>query len=155
MDVNEGTSGSGSPLSSFPQYQPPRKRNKFWSFMRIVRRYWYIIAGVVIVLAVIIFFQVKQANAEAAWKRAQDSFAKADYDNAAKAMQGLGIPSDPDRLRVYSQTMLATRQLDQALAGYERLYSAKKDPAVKIIMGNIYNEKKQHDKAIELYREYG
>jgi len=135
---------------------PPAKRNFGSSLKRlapILRRYWYVIIALIVVASVLIGFQAQRNAQEARWKRATEYFGRVEYDKAAKELKGLPVPKDPERLRTYSQTMLATRQLDNALVGYEKLYEQKKDPSVKLIIGNIYNEKKDYDKATKIYRE--
>ena len=49
--------------------------------------------------------------------------------------------------------MLATRTLDKALTGYENLYAVNKDQGTLLILGNIYNQKGDYDKAITTYKQ--
>jgi tetratricopeptide (TPR) repeat protein len=139
-----------------PETLPPAKRS-FGSLLRklvpILRRYWYIVVALIILAGVLIGFQAQRNAQEARWKRATEYFGRVEYDKAAKELKGIPVPKDPERLRTYSQTMLATHQLDNSLTGYKKLYEQKKDPSVKLIIGNIYNEKKDYDNATKIYRE--
>lgn len=118
-----------------------------------LRRYWYIILAIIIILALLLAWRLYQDHVNAQWSKATDDYGRADYQDAAKILDGMPMPSDPQRLTVYSQTMLATRQLDKALTGYQALYDAKKDPSVKLIIGNIYNEQKKYDDAAKAYSD--
>ncbi len=105
-----------------------------------------------VVVVGIVAWQVVHARNEATWNKATAYYEKAEYDKAADALKGMGMPSDPKRLQVYSQTMLATRQFDKALEGYQKLYQVKNDSATKLVIGNIYNEQKKPDEAISTYK---
>lgn len=110
-------------------------------------------AAVVAIVAAVVVWQVIHARNEAAWNKATSYYEKAEYDKAADTLKGMGIPSDPKRLQIYSQTMLATKQLDKALEGYQKLYQVKNDSATKLVIGNIYNEQKKPDEAISTYKD--
>ena len=155
-----------SPLPSVPVSQPapqtvaavppqltPREPGKASAATGLLRKYWYVAAGVVILFAGLSFMQIRHVSQENAWKQATQHYQASDYEAAAKEIGKLGMPSDPERLRVYAQTMLATRQLDAALEAYAKLYEAKKDPSVRLIMGNIYTEQKNTAEATKVYRE--
>lgn len=130
-----------------PEKSPENK------FVKFVKKFWYIILIVVIVIAALIGWRIHEMNVDATWNKAIDYYGRADYKNAAKLIENMEIPKDEKRLTAYAQTMLATRQLDKALPAYKTLYEQKKDPSIKIIIGNIYNEQKKYDEAAKLYRE--
>ncbi|RYX78669.1 tetratricopeptide repeat protein [bacterium] len=138
-----------------PPPEKPKKgfTSKIVSVMRFLKRFWYIVIVILLVIAGLITWQVIYSNQESAWKRTNDQFARANYEAAYKEIENMAIPTDSERLRVYGQTMLATRHLDKSLAAYQKLYDQKKDPSVKLIIGNIYNEQKKYDEAIKAYRE--
>jgi len=121
--------------------------------LQTLRQYWYAVALVAAIVLALIVWRVNEVNTDAAWNKAADDFGRADYAAAAKLIGDKSVPSDEKRLVVYSQTMLATRQLDKALTGYKSLYEKKKDPAFKIIIGNIHNEQKKYDDAAKAYRD--
>lgn len=139
-----------SSATATPAVQKP---SKFQRIVGLFRKYWYIAAAVLVTIAGLVAWNIYQTNQANTWKQATDAFTRADYDSAAKLIQDKAIPTDADHLRVYSQTMLATRHLDKALAGYQRLYEQKKDPSVQLVIGNIYNEQKKYDQALKIYRE--
>ncbi len=121
-----------------------------------MRKYWWVGAAVVVLIVVVgaVFGWRAQAQAQdEKWKKATDYFGRAEYEKANKELEGLDIPKSPERLRVYAQTKLATRELDDALTSYQKLYDINKDPSVQLIIGNIYNEQKRYDDAIKVYRE--
>lgn len=138
-----------------PPPEKPKKtgRAKIKDLLKVLARFWYIILVLVIIGVGLIAWQVTYSNQESAWKRASDSFTRADYDAAYKEIEKMEIPTDTERLNIYGQTMLATRHLDMSLTAYQKLYEQKKDPSVKLIIGNIYNEQKKYDDAIKAYRE--
>jgi tetratricopeptide (TPR) repeat protein len=129
---------------------PPKRDWKHY-----VKKYWYV--GVILLLLITVGFAAlyMQAKDTTMWKDAQDAYTKADYARSAKLLEGTGIPTDPTRLKIYAESMLATRQYDKALPAYEKLFDVKKDPDVKIKIGNIYNEKKnpEYDRAEKAYQE--
>lgn len=120
---------------------------------RFLKKYWLFILPIVIVIAALIAWRMYEMNVDATWSKATDYHSKAKYNEAAKLIEGMPVPSDEKRLTVYAQTMLATRQLDKALPAYDTLYTKKKEPSYKIIIGNIYNEQKKYDEAAKVYRE--
>jgi tetratricopeptide (TPR) repeat protein len=117
------------------------------------RKFWYGAVVVAVIVVGLIVWRVHVAHVNDTWSKATDYYSRANYDKAAKLLKDVSIPSDPKRLNVYAQTMLATRQLDKALPAYNALYETKKDPSVKLIIGNIYNEQKKYDKAAQIYKE--
>lgn len=121
--------------------------------LSVLKRFKWVILAVAVVVAALVAYQAYQAGIERRWDKAKDYFAKADYPKAAKEMEGLSMPKDADRLKVYSQTMLATQKLDKAAKGYEKLYEINKDPFDKVVLGNIYNQQKRYDEAAKVYRE--
>lgn len=111
---------------------------------------------VLVLLAVVVglaAWQQQRAAAENDWNRTTDAYRRANYDEAAKIIGDAKPPEDTERLAIYSQTMLATRQLDRAAEGYQKLYEAKKDPFAKLVLGNIYNQQKKYDEAIKIYED--
>ncbi len=144
--VDDGQSPSGASVPQSRKYSNKR-------IISIIKKTWYIILLVILAVAGLIFWRVNISNQNSAWDRATAYFAKADYDNVAKEIDGLPVPDDAARLKVYAQTMLAKRNLDKALPAYEKLYASTKEPSYKIILGNIYNEQKNYDKAITAYKE--
>lgn len=134
-----------------PSKEP--SQHLFKRLFRSMKKNIIYVIGLVIVAAIILTWQMVRMGQEATWSRATDYFARAEYEKAAKELNGVGVPSSSERLRVYGQTMLATRQLDKSLEAYTKLYYLNKDPSVKIIIGNIYNEQKKYDESIKIYRE--
>lgn len=131
----------------------PISKSRIRGVIHFLRKHVAIaVIGLVVVVAAVAWLVI-QTNQETAWKRATDFFAHAEYEKAKKELNAVGMPTKPERLRIYGQTMLATRQLDKALVAYNKLYEAEKDPAVKLIIGNIYNEQKKYDDSIKVYRE--
>lgn len=129
------------------------KRFRVTPILKWFRRHLKIVILAAVLLAGVGVAASVYLSREAAWTRASDYFARAEYEKAEKELKGQPIPSTTERLRVYGQTMLATRNLDKSLEAYGRLYEKDKDPSVKLIIGNIYNEKKEYDKAIKTYQE--
>jgi len=122
-------------------------------FVRFLKKFWYVFLILVIGIVAAVAWFSYTARVNAAWSKAADYHGKADYAEAAKLLNDMPLPSEDGRLQVYAQTMLATRQLDKALPAYRALYEKKKDPSVKIAIGNIYNEQKKYDEAEKTYRE--
>lgn len=143
--------------NSDPGQQPPSKEKKQSKFIRnsvlFIKRYWFIVLAILLIVGALVTWFVVKSNQDAAWDRATSYFAKADYKKAEKELSGLGIPSDKERLRVYAQTMLATQHLEESLTAYRKLYDINKDVSAKLIIGNIYNQKKEYDEAIKIYKE--
>lgn len=121
--------------------------------VRLVRKYWYVALALLVVIIGLVTWQIIQLNQEATWKKAGDYFTRADYGNAEKQLHSVAVPSDADHLHVYAQTMLATQNLDKSLTAYQKLYDLNKDPSIKLIIGNIYNQQKNYDQAIKIYRD--
>ncbi len=144
--VDNGQSPSGAAV-------PQSKKSKSKNILSIIKRFWYFIVLAIVVVVGGAIWRTNVTNQDNAWARATAFYTKADYDNAAKELAGLPVPSDAARLKVYAQTMLAKRDLEKALPAYEKLYAATKEPNYKIILGNIYNEQKNYDKAISTYKE--
>lgn len=119
----------------------------------VLGKYKVVVIVVVIVIAGLLFWQHQRAAENNTWNKAADAYHRADYETAAKLLKNEKAPSDPDRLAIYSQTMLATRQLDKAADGYQKLYSMKKDSFDKLELGNIYNQQKKYDEAAKIYEE--
>ena len=94
-----------------------------------------------------------QYSVNQAWVKAEDYYKRADYDKTAKILNNVSLPGDAERLDVYAKTMQATRQLDKSLKANKALYEQKKDPAVKNVIGNLYNEKKEYSEAEKVYEE--
>jgi tetratricopeptide (TPR) repeat protein len=137
-----------------PKQQKPKNSKKiFQTLKRIIKKFWYIFSILIVVIAAVITWQVLEANKAAAWEKATDHFSRAEYEEAEALLKDLPVPDDVDKLRVYSQTMLATGHLDKSLKGYEKLYSETKDASSKLIIGNIYNQQQNYDKAVGIYRE--
>ncbi|MFZ2544650.1 MAG: tetratricopeptide repeat protein [Candidatus Saccharimonadales bacterium] len=122
-------------------------------FKRFLKRYWYVAIAMVIVIGVVVAWFSYVSYVNSIWSKAADYHGRADYANAAKLIENMPIPTEKSRLQVYAQTMLATRKLDKALPAYDALYKSEKDPTVKIVIGNIYNEQKKYDDAEKTYRE--
>jgi tetratricopeptide (TPR) repeat protein len=120
---------------------------------RGLRRYPYIGVIILIIGITVISFTIYYRHQNTMWKNATDAYRRADYKSAYTLIKGQSIPNDPTELRIYAQTMLATQHLDQALKSYQKLYNVAKDPQTKIIIGNIYNEKHDYDKAVAIYEE--
>jgi tetratricopeptide (TPR) repeat protein len=116
-------------------------------------KYKFIIVVLVVALAGVVVWQYQRAASENNWKKVTDAYRRANYEEASKLIGDAKPPKDPERLAVYSQTMLATRQLDRAADGYKKLYDAKKDPFAKLVLGNVYNQQKKYDEAAKIYED--
>lgn len=132
---------------------PTRKKPLYKHIFQFIKKYALIIVIVFIIAAAIFLWLAIRAHQKAVWTRATDYFSRAEYEKAEKELRDVKVPSKADQLRVYGQTMLATRNLDKSLAAYNKLYDLNKDPSDKLIIGNIYNEQKKYDEAIKVYRE--
>ncbi len=150
-DAGQTQTGSVMDITEAPVRQAKESRSR--GIFRFLKKHIVYAAAAVLVLAGLVVWQIIRTNQETAWKRATDYFSRAEYEKAEKELAGLAMPSKPERLRVYAQTMLATRQLDKSLAAYNKLYETDKDPATKLIIGNVYNEQKKYDEAIKVYRD--
>lgn len=135
------------------QHKPRRLKKLIQRIIKFIKKFWYIFAVVFVIIVGLITWQILHANRESTWNKATDYFARAEYEEAGKLIKDFPVPDNPDRLRVYSQTMLATGEADKALTGYEALYKSTNDVSAKLIIGNIYNQKKDYDKAIGIYKE--
>lgn len=125
-----------------------------WSVIRrLSRRFPYIALLIVVILVIATGYFIWRDYQYKLWRNATDAYRHADYKKSYSLIKSQTLPSDRENLRVYSQTMLATQHLDPALKGYQSLYEKSKDPQVKIIIGNIYNEKHDYDKAVSIYEE--
>ncbi|MEI7918322.1 MAG: tetratricopeptide repeat protein [Candidatus Saccharibacteria bacterium] len=133
--------------------QSQSKKSKSKSIVSAIKKFWYIIVIIVAISVGFFVWRANVVNSDNAWARATAFYQKADYDNAAKEIANLPVPTDNARLKIYAQTMLAKRDLEKALPAYEKLYAATKEPNYKIILGNIYNEQKNYDKAASTYKE--
>lgn len=153
MDQNSSFNGDSDQPQEMKPAVSPKKTPGYRKLLRIAKKHVLIVVAVIVVIGGLVTWQVMQMNQDTAWKRATDYFTHAEYEKAANELNSVSMPSTADRLRVYGQTMLATRQLDKSLAAYKKLYEIDKDPSVKLIIGNIYNEQKNYDEAIKVYRE--
>lgn len=133
--------------------KPKKAKRVLQSIKKVVFKFWYVFSVLLVLLAALITWQVLEAQKAAAWDKATDHFSRAEYESAENLIKDFSVPSDPEKQRVYAQTMLATGNLDKALNGYEKLYESTKDTSSKLIIGNIYNQKQEYDKAIGIYRE--
>jgi tetratricopeptide (TPR) repeat protein len=118
-----------------------------------VRHYWYVGVAVLVIIVGLLAFAYMRARDIDMWASAQDAYTKADYAKSAEILKNVGIPSDATKLKVYAESMLATRQYDKALPAYEKLFDLKKDPDISIKIGNIYNEQKKYDQAEKAYQQ--
>ncbi len=147
--------GQSPSVEVAPQLTKSKSKKSF----SIVKKFWYVIVLVVIAVAIFMFWRVNVSNQDSAWNRATAFYQKADYDNVAKEIEGLPVPTDTARLKIYAQTMHAKRDFAKALPAYEKLYTLTKDLNYKIMIGNIYNDsdpknsQKDYDKAASAYKE--
>lgn len=148
-----GFDSTSSSQPTFDRQKQTNPSNKLKKVLKFVKRFWYVFVVLAIIIGVLVAWGIASAREDAAWKRANDAFGRADYETAKKEIGGYGIPSEEARLKVYAQTMLATRTLDNALTGYEKLYASNKDQGTLLILGNIYNQKGDYDKAISTYKQ--
>lgn len=152
MDIGRGISDTKGSSSEDKGSSDTSNNNKR-GIVALARRYWYVFIVVVLVVAGAVAWLAHEASVDTAWKKATDDYGRADYASAAKLIGDMPVPTDEKRLAIYAQTMLATRQLDKALPAYMNLYDMKKDPAIKIVIGNIYNEQKKYDEAAKTYND--
>lgn len=153
MEPAQSGSFSFSDNGSSKQEKPKKSNKIFKTLKKIIVKFWYVFSILIVLVAAIIVWSVLQSNQAAAWDEASDHFKNARYEEAEKIIKDFPVPSEPEKQRVYAQTMLATGNLDKALAGYEKLYASTNDVSSKLFIGNIYNEKKEYDKAIDIYKE--
>jgi len=131
----------------------PKNQSKTRRLIKLICKYWYVVLVLLILILAFITWLAIQSSQDAAWKRANDYFTRADYSNAEKQLHSMAMPSDTSRLQVYAQTMFATQNLDKSLVAYKKLYDITKDPSIEINIGNIYNQQKKYDQAIKVYQE--
>ena len=125
-----------------------------WKIGSAARKGKYVLLVLVALVAGLLVWQYHKNNINDNWKKATDYYRKANYDAAAKILNKMPIPTkDADKLAIYAQTMLATRQLDKAATAYTDLYNLKKDPFAELVLGNIYNEQKQYPQAQKIYQK--
>lgn len=149
--LRPGSDTSNQSTTTFER--PKQKHPSAKKVVKVIKKLWYVFVVLGVVLGVAIGWWVSSANTDAAWKRAEDAFSRADYETAKKEIGAMPVPSDEDRLKVYAQTMLATRTLDKALVGYTKLYEITKDPQTYLLLGNVYNQQENYDKAVQIYTE--
>lgn len=159
--VYQGTTGAEEQKSEPSQPSaggnpvPPKKTNKF-NFRNVnPKKAATVVVPIVVALALLIGgFSMLQArqNADKEWNQAVAAYQKGDYAKASELIGDKDMPKDGDRLQAYAQTKLATGKVDEALPAYERIYELNQTPETKNIIGNIYNQKKQYDKAAETYQ---
>lgn len=129
-------------------------KNILRNILRLVSRGKYLLLALIILVIGAGSWIYYRASLERKWQAATDSYRRADYDGAAKILKELDMPTkDAERLNIYAQTMLATRQYDKAAPAYSKLYELKKDPFAKLVLGNIYNEQKNYEEAGKIYSE--
>jgi tetratricopeptide (TPR) repeat protein len=151
--MKQGFVEDGLDQESNARVSSGKKSSSLAAVVKIMKRWWIVIVILLIIVTGLITWRVIVMNENTAWTKAKDYFSRADYDNAKKSIGDMAVPSDSERLRVYAQTMLATRDLDKALIAYKKLYELNKDISVKLFIGNIYNEQKRYDEAIKIYKE--
>ncbi len=128
-------------------------RGLIFGIGRGLRRYPYIGLTLLIIGAAASGWAVYNRHQVVLWQTATDAYHRADYKKAYEQIKNQPIPTNPDKLRIYAQTMYGTSHLDQALTAYQKLYDKAKDPQTKDIIGNIYNEKHDYEKAVSVYEE--
>lgn len=134
---------------------PPQKSNKF-NFRNVSpKKLATVVVPIVVVLALLIggvgVLQARR-NTDREWQQAVVAYQKGDYAKASELIGDKSMPKDGERLQAYAQTKLATGNVDEALPAYVRLNELNDTPETKNIIGNIYNQKKQYDKAAETYQ---
>jgi len=87
------------------------------------------------------------------WKAADQHFKRAEYQQVFKLIKYVPKPQNVERLRIYSQTFMALGEYDKARKGYEKLFDKTKDPAYRLIVGNILNQQEDYVGAIKVYEE--
>jgi tetratricopeptide (TPR) repeat protein len=120
--------------------------------LHMLKRYWYVWMIMLVAVGILGLIEHRFVTRENAWKQAAVYYSQADYSKAAAELEDMPVPTSSKYLRVYSQAMLATGQLDKALAGYIRLHSITKDPATKLTIGNIYNKQQDTQAAADAYK---
>lgn len=153
--VNQDAHLSARPIP--PAQAPDNAQLKSAAASSIIRRpkrkLLALTAGVALLLIAAGIPVYLHVSRERAWERATAFYQDVDYESAGKELEGLSMPSDPKRLLVYSQTMLSNRRFDEALMGFQKLYSIEPSLDTKLIIGNIYAEQKEFDKAVDVYKE--
>ena len=118
-----------------------------------VRKFWYVLLLVILVIVTFVYIVLSHFSNEQDWQKATKLYETADYAKINELIGDKKAPNDDERLSMYAQTMHATGNLDKALVGYQKLDEKNPSPDMKIRIANIYNQKKQYDKAIQLYRD--
>lgn len=142
-----------SSVTSPDSSEPKTLRASKLKLPRYFLRYWYIFALLLVGIIALVFWQVQRAQLETTWNNATDQYSRGDYEAAAKTLEGVSLPNDQERLQVYSQTMLATRDLEKALPGYLKLYEVSPDPTILLTTANIYSEQKKYEQAEKIYKD--
>ena len=117
------------------------------------KRLWGLLALLLVLVITIIGLKIYTTDSQKKWTQAKDYYQKADYTHASEILVKMPVPSDPEELKIYGQTMFATNHLDKATTAYEKLYSANQDPNAKLMLGNIANQTKDFAKAEKIYLE--
>lgn len=120
---SQSVGGSSSP-------KPTKKI--FTKVKRLVKKFWYIFVILIVVIAAFVTWKVLSASRDVAWQQATEYYAKADYAKAEEIIRDFSIPDNPDRQRIYAQSMQATGNIDKALEGYNRLYESTEDISAKV-----------------------
>lgn len=134
---------------SLPKMSPSSLRSAaVWA-----KKYWWAVGAVIVVVAIAAAWKFHTHQQTVNWQQATDYYRRADYKKAAPLLLNMSLPTDPEQLRIYGQTMQATNHTNEAIKAYQALYDQKKDPFAKLVLGNIYNQQKKYDKAAKAYKD--
>jgi tetratricopeptide (TPR) repeat protein len=118
--------------------------------IKLKPRYVIVAVCLLVVCAGGAFYWQYSANV---WNRAQVTYKKADYRATYDLIKKLPMPSDNEKLMIYGQAMLSVGEKEKAKKAFNTLYARNKDPFVKMLLGNIYNQDKDYDGAEKTYKE--
>lgn len=90
---------------------------------------------------------------DTAWDKAKGYYQSADYTKAAEELKKVSFPSTVEKLEIYADTMFAIGDYESALKGYEKIYEINKESDAMNMIGNIFNQQNNYEKAIESYRK--
>lgn len=87
------------------------------------------------------------------WRKAENYYRQGEYNKAEQVLEYLPMPQSSERLAMYGRIMQAVSNLDEAEQAYQRIVDKNSDQFSQLMLGNVYTQKGEHDKAIKSYRD--
>jgi tetratricopeptide (TPR) repeat protein len=143
------TETARSPYGNNGQFETKTLNKK----LALLKKYWYVLLAVVLVLAALIYFVASHLSSQADWAQAEKLYKTSDYAKIKDLVADKPMPKDGKRLEIYTYTMHATGGLDKALEGYKRIDQKNPSPDTKVRIANVYNQQKKYDQATEIYKQ--